>query len=373
LAKKMRIAVVFGGRSGEHEVSLRSAASIMAALDTSKYEVVPLGIDKSGQWLIGGNPMKALSIAAEAGREASARGEPAVTSIAPVVPHGGLLPVLRAPGTRFPEIDVVFPVLHGPLGEDGTIQGLLEMANKPYVGAGVLASAIGMDKAVQKDLFRQYGLPVAKDVVIRRIDWERAPERVVEIIEAEIGYAAFVKPANLGSSVGISKARTRQELVAALALAAEYDRKIVVEEAVPTPREIECSVLGNDDPITSVCGEIRPKREFYDYVAKYADETTELIVPADLPVAVSESIRAMARRAFLALDCAGMARVDFLARQDFSTIVVSEVNTIPGFTQVSMFARMFEASGLPYSELLDRLIALALERHADRSRSKTTF
>jgi D-alanine-D-alanine ligase len=371
LAKKIRIAIVFGGRSGEHEVSLRSAESIMSALDKSKYEVIPLGITRAGQWLVGGDPLKMLSAAAEA--EQATQTETAPTSTALAAQHGGLIPVLRAPGARFPALDVVFPVLHGPYGEDGTIQGLLEMAGLPYVGAGVLASAVGMDKAVQKELFRQHGLPVVKDIVVKRRDWERSPEQMLQLVESGIGYPAFVKPANLGSSVGISKVRDRDALRAGLSLAAEYDRKLLVEEAVPEPHEIECSVLGNDDPVTSVCGEIRPKREFYDYVAKYADDATELIVPAVLPAGVGDAIRALARRAFLALDCAGMARVDFLATRDFSSIVVSEVNTIPGFTKVSMFARMFEASGMPYAELLDHLITLALERHADRRRTKTTF
>jgi len=241
------------------------------------------------------------------------------------------------------------------------------------VGAGVLASAVGMDKAVQKDLFRQYGLPVVDDVIVKRRDWEQQPERVMQAVEERIGYPVFVKPANLGSSVGISKARDRRALVDALNLAAQYDRKLLVEWAVPEPREIECSVLGNDDPITSVCGEIRPRREFYDYVAKYADESTELIVPADLPAPVCTAIRDMARRAFLSMDCAGMARADFLVTRDLKGIYLSEVNTIPGFTSVSMFARLFEATGVPYGELLDRLIALALERHADRSRIKTSW
>ena len=376
MGDKLRVGVIFGGRSGEHEVSLKSAASVMAALDKKKYDVVPLGITKEGQWLVGGEPMKMLTEAAAAQYAALQSGATpgeapkAVTALS--VQKGGLIPLVQA-GGRIPKLDVVFPVLHGPYGEDGTVQGLLEMAGIPYVGAGVLASAVGMDKAVQKDLFRQYGLPVVKDLLVKRRDWEREPELILNMVEAQLGYPVFVKPVNLGSSVGISKVHDRKELAAALNLAAQYDRKLLVEWAVPQPREIECSVLGNDDPITSVCGEIVSKREFYDYVAKYADQSTELKVPADIPVPVSDVIRETARRAFLCLDCAGMARVDFLLTQDLRGIYLNEVNTIPGFTSVSMYARLFESSGISYSELLDRLIALALERHADRSRTKTSW
>ena len=321
MGDKLRVGVIFGGRSGEHEVSLRSATSVMAALDKKKYDVVPLGITKAGQWLVGGDPMKLLAESAQADEAATQAGAPLRESALPAalpVHKGGLIPLVQVGGARMPRLDVIFPVLHGPYGEDGTIQGLLEMAGIPYVGAGVLASAVGMDKAVQKDLFRQYGLPVVKDVLVKRRDWERAPERILVMVEKQIGYPAFVKPVNMGSSVGISKAHDRQELTAALNLAAQYDRKLLVEWAVPQPREIECSVLGNDDPITSVCGEILPKREFYDYVAKYADQSTELIVPADLPAAVSDTVKELAQRAFVCLDCAGMARVDFLLTQDLT-------------------------------------------------------
>ena len=374
MAKKMRVGVIFGGRSGEHEVSLRSAASVLAALDREKYEPVLVGISKAGQWLVGGDPLRMLSEAAQAERPEPADGlRAAASQTAPATQNGGLIPMLHYGGARLPQMDVIFPVLHGPYGEDGTIQGLLEMANVPYVGAGVLASAVGMDKAVQKDLFRQYGLPVVNDVIVKRRDWERDPGSVIAAIEAHIGYPAFVKPVNMGSSVGISRVRERDGLEQALDLAAQYDRKLLVEVAVPDPREVECSVLGNDDPVTSVCGEIVPHREFYDYVAKYTDGSTELIVPASIPESVSTSIRDMARRAFLAMDCAGMARVDFLMTRDLKRIYLSEVNTIPGFTSVSMYARLFEATGISYRELLDRLIALALERHSERSRVKTTW
>jgi D-alanine-D-alanine ligase len=378
VARKLRVGVIFGGKSGEHEVSLRSATSVMAALDKSKYEVIPLGIAKSGQWLVGGDPMKLLTEAAEAEQAdlaaGAAAGAPARSLTTLAAPSGSLLPaIVNSAGSRLPRLDVVFPVLHGPRGEDGTIQGLLEMAGLPYVGAGVLASAVGMDKIVQKDVFRQYGLPAVDDVAIKRRDWESAPLAAIEAVERRLAYPVFVKPANLGSSVGISKAHDRNELRQALNFAAEYDRKLIVEAAVPSPREIECSVLGNDDPITSVCGEIVPKRDFYDYVAKYTDNSTELIVPAVIPTDVQDRIREMARRAFLALDCAGMARVDFLVTRDLASIYLNELNTIPGFTNVSMFARLFEATGLSYGDLLDRLVELALERHADSNRTKTSW
>lgn len=375
MVKKVRVVIVCGGRSGEHEVSLRSANSVLRALDPDKYEVDVIGITKQGTWLIGGDPLRLLSEAAEAEARALHTGAAMSTALDSLtVRSTGLIPVAQTQGSaRFPRPDVVFPILHGPFGEDGAIQGLLEMAGIPYVGAGVLASAVGMDKGMQKDLFRQCGLPVVRDIVFLRRDWERTPDDVVRVVEKTLPYPVFVKPANMGSSVGISKVRDREQLQAALNLAAAYDRRLLVEEAVLQPREIEVSVLGNDDPITSVCGEIIPKREFYDYVSKYSDDSTELIVPARLPQAVATRLRDMAAQAFVALDCAGMARVDFLATPDLKNIYINEANTIPGFTSVSMFARLFEATGVPYSELLDRLIAFALERHADRSRVKTSW
>jgi len=373
LGRKLRVGVICGGRSGEHEVSLRSAASVMAGLDRDKYDVIPIGITKTGHWLVGGNPLEMLTQAAEREAASLKDGRASEQAVVSTTPKGSLIPVIKEGGARFPTLDVVFPILHGPYGEDGTIQGLLEIANLPYVGAGVLASAVGMDKAVQKDIYRHHGLPVVDSVVIKRRDWEKDSSSVVGRVEMRLSYPVFVKPVNLGSSVGVSKVENRSELMTALSLAAQYDRKLLVEQAVLHPREIEVSVLGNDDPITSVCGEIVPKRAFYDYVAKYGDEGTRLIVPADIPAAVSSTVREMARRAFLAIDCAGMARVDFLIAHDLTKIYLNEVNTIPGFTSVSMYARLFEASGISYGELLDRLIALALERHADRSRTKTSW
>ncbi len=377
MGDRLRVGVVFGGRSGEHDVSLASAASVMRELDPDKYEVIPIGITRDGKWLVAGDPLRLLREAATAEyaalRAGTAAPPPQTEDMSLTTVNNGLVSLVQYPGTTIPTLDVVFPVLHGPYGEDGTIQGLLDLANIPYVGAGVMASAVGMDKAIQKAVFRQHGLPVVEYLVIKRRDWERDPDAVVHRAEQAIGYPCFVKPVNLGSSVGISKAKNREGLRQALDNAAAYDRKLLVERAVPEAREIECSVLGNDDPITSVCGEVIPKREFYDYVAKYADENTELIVPADIPSQVCNAIRDMARRAFLAVDCAGMARVDFLATRDLSSIYLNEINTIPGFTNVSMYARMFNATGISYPELLDRLIALALERHGDKSRTKTTW
>jgi D-alanine-D-alanine ligase len=354
---KLRVGVIFGGRSGEHEVSIASAASIFRHLDRNRYEAIPIRIEKDGRWMLGGQVPTALSAAAPPDEHAS-------TSLEPVAPTDAFART---------GIDVVFPVLHGPYGEDGTVQGLLELAGVPYVGAGVLGSAVGMDKAVMKKLFAAEGLPVGPYLALLRHEWERDAQHHAAAIERELGYPVFVKPANLGSSVGISKARSRPELVEAVALALQFDRKIVVEAAVPGAREIECAVLGNDDPEASVPGEIIPSREFYDYEAKYLSDDSTLIIPADLAPAQTEEVRRLSIRAFRAVDGAGMARVDFLLSRDTGAMVVNEVNTIPGFTTISMYPKMWEASGLPYPQLLDRLIALALERHAERSRLKTSI
>jgi D-alanine-D-alanine ligase len=340
-----------------------SARSVMSALDKDKYEVIPLGITKQGSWLAAGDPMKELEAMAQ--ETSSEQDEPA-----PI--QGELVPQRRelVPGvqrTGIPHVDVIFPALHGPYGEDGTVQGLLELADIPYVGAGVLGSAVAMDKAVMKAVFRAEGLPIADYVLVMRWDWEENPRQVIQRIEEGLGYPCFVKPANLGSSVGISKVHEAAELPAALDDAARYDRKILVEEAI-NAREIECSVLGNDHPIASVPGEVVPKREFYDYVAKYFDESTELIIPADLPPQKAAEVQQLAVRAFVVLDLAGMARADFLLCRDTGQVYVNELNSIPGFTHASMYPKLWEASGIPYPALLDRLIQLALERHRDRSR-----
>jgi D-alanine-D-alanine ligase len=370
--RKIRVGVIFGGRSGEHEVSLVSAASIMRAIDKEKFEVYSIGITKEGRWLTRGDPMAAL----QAGAEMPPQLQPQVAE----VDERALVPAPEGtrdliPGTRhdgIPRIDVAFPVLHGPYGEDGTVQGLLELADIPYVGAGVLGSALGMDKILMKTVFAQHGLPIAPFLSLKRKEWERNPKAIMDRVEARFGYPCFVKPANLGSSVGITKAHDRAELRDALALAAEFDRKMLAEEAIDA-REIECSVLGNDDPIASVPGEIIPSREFYDYVAKYIDDSSELLIPAPISDELAQQVRDLAVRAFLALDCAGMARVDFFLERGTDRIYVNEVNTIPGFTSISMYPKLWEASGISYTELITRLIDLALERHADTRRSRTSY
>jgi len=365
---KLRVAVIFGGRSGEHEVSLASATSIMENLDRSKYEIIPIGITKEGRWLLGGEPLKALQAGhAEAGEE------PALVSLSPRANRPAASGSSReAHSGSSLAVDLAFPVLHGPYGEDGTIQGLLEMAGVPYVGAGVLASAAGMDKAIMKALFLQKGLPVVKHLVLLRREWEADPEGVMDRIEDSIGYPCFTKPANLGSSVGISKATDRAKLATALADAARYDRKLMVEQGVDA-REIECSVLGNDDPIASLPGEVVPCNEFYDYRAKYVDEGSQLLIPAPIPPETAAEIRRIAVDAFRAVDCSGMARVDLFLDRASGKVYLNEINTIPGFTKISMYPKLWEASGLPYPRLIDRLIELALERHAEKLRNETSY
>lgn len=364
--RKLRVAVLFGGRSGEHEVSLQSAASIISALDEGKYEVIPVGITKEGSWLAGVEP---LQMAEQERQGVPVAGVPVAILADPA--RKGLARLDRGPAERFrDEIDVVFPVLHGTYGEDGTIQGLLELAGVPYVGAGVLASSLGMDKVLMKTVFARAGLPQAGFWFCLRKDWERDPEAIMTAIEERFGYPCFVKPANLGSSVGISKAHNREELAAALAVAARYDRKMIIEEFIDA-REVEVSVLGNDEPAASVPGEIIPLREFYDYEAKYVNGNSELVIPAELPPDVVGILQDYAVRAFRALDCAGMARVDFFLTRSGGRVLVNEINTIPGFTRFSMYPKLWEVSGLSYPQLLDRLIELALERH--REKTKTTY
>lgn len=347
-----RVAVVFGGRSEEHEVSCVSAASVIAAMPGA-YEVVPVGIDKDGAWMLPDGPPP---------RDPGADRLPAVepgSGEAVALDTGETPGLIAGGGDRIP-IDVVFPVLHGPWGEDGTIQGMLEMAGIPYVGAGVLASAVAMDKAVSKVLFRAAGLPLTPWHTVTAAEW-RDDRDAVEARAEGLGTPLFVKPAALGSSVGVSKVKNLSDLPEALDAALALGRKAVMEAAVDAAREIECSVLGNEDPVASVPGEIVPAGEFYDYRSKYLDDRTELIVPADLPEETVEEVQRMAVAAFRAVDCEGMARVDFLLGRD--ALVLGELNTIPGFTEVSMYPKMWEASGLAYPDLLDRLIRLALERH----------
>jgi D-alanine-D-alanine ligase len=356
--QKQRVAVIFGGKSGEHEVSIASAASIFKHLDPARYEAVPLKIEKDGRWMLTSDVPKAIS-AADVHRQVQS------TALQPIDPTT----TLTTGG-----IDVVFPVLHGPYGEDGTVQGLLELANVPYVGAGVLGAAVGMDKAVMKTLFLARGLPVAPYIVILRHEWIRDTSAVTQRVERELSFPVFVKPANLGSSVGISKAKTAAAFHEAMALALQYDRKIVIEAAVPNAREIECAVLGNDDPQASVPGEIIPLREFYDYEAKYMDANgSRLEIPAAVTAAEAVTIRRMSIEAFRACDLSGLARVDFLMGRDTGEIFLNEVNTMPGFTTISMYPKLWEASGLAYPDLLDRLITLAVERHRDKQLLRTSL
>jgi D-alanine-D-alanine ligase len=384
--KRLRVGVLYGGRSGEHEVSLASAASVFANLDRARYEPVPIRIEKDGRWALADKP-PAVMIAGEVieqsrleaarpmreGREVHFVARPSDETILTIDrsrDRDADVPSAIVTGLS---LDVIFPMLHGPYGEDGTIQGLLELANVPYVGAGVLASAVGMDKAVMKILFAARGLPVCRYRAVLRHEWEAAPDKVTEDLESVLHYPMFVKPANLGSSVGISKAKDLAGLRDAMALAGSFDRKIVIEAAVPNAREIECAVLGNDTPEASVAGEIIPSREFYDYESKYLDEGSKSLIPADLPKKTADQVRKLSIEAFKAIDGAGMSRVDFLLARDTGKLYLNEVNTIPGFTTISMYAKLWAASGLEYPALLDRLIALALARHAEKQQLRTSI
>jgi D-alanine-D-alanine ligase len=346
-ASLVRVMVVFGGRSGEHEVSLASARAIMEALE-GRHEVFPVGITRSGRWISSGDPMRELESRSKEITDGS--GLPARTEE-------------KLPAAALGSVDVVFPVLHGPYGEDGTIQGMLELAGIPYVGSGVLASAVGMDKLTMKKIFAHHGLPQVEWLGLTRKEWEEDGKNWIRHIETSLGFPCFVKPANLGSSVGINKAEDAGELRAALAEAAAFDRRLIVEAGVDA-REIEVSVLGNEEAEVSVPGEIVVKKnEFYDYEAKYSEDGMELIVPAAVPDEVTAEIRRIARRAYEAIDAAGMARVDFFLERGSGQLLLNEINTIPGFTPTSVYSRLWAASGLSYEELLDRLIRLALERH----------
>jgi D-alanine-D-alanine ligase len=392
--KKLRVGILFGGRSGEHEVSLLSAASVVSAIDKSKFELVPIGITKEGRWLTAGDAELLLQGKADSVPSHLRAGDPDATPgaavlatgravIVPPEPHpGGSLAAFqsealtRRASDRAINVDIIFPVLHGTFGEDGTIQGLLELADIAYVGAGVLGSAAGMDKDVMKSLFKAAGLPIVKHVTVLRSDWESAPRKVQKLVESKLKYPVFVKPANLGSSVGISKARERKELAPAMEEAAKFDRKIVIEEGVGgkkhKAREIECSVLGNDKPAASVAGEIVPGKEFYDYTAKYLDEGSQLIIPAKLSKAESKKIQQLAISAFKAVDCSGLARVDFLMDPKNRKIYLNEINTMPGFTAISMYPKLWAASGLAYPELIESLIRLGQERHEEKKRNQYT-
>jgi D-alanine-D-alanine ligase len=400
--KKLRVGILFGGRSGEHEVSLLSAASVLNAIDKDKYEVVPIGITKDGRWLTAGDAenllqgklvleprqLRAGDPETTPAAAVLARGESVVVPPEPVHRQSGLVPfqtdaaLTRRASDRAINVDVIFPVLHGTFGEDGTIQGLLELADLAYVGAGVLGSAAGMDKDIMKSLFSAAGLPIVKHVTILRSGWGNDPKKVQKFVESKLKYPVFVKPANLGSSVGISKAHDGKELGPAIEEAAKFDRKIVIEQGVGgrknKAREIECSVLGNDEPVASVPGEIVPVKEFYDYNAKYLDEGSELIIPAKLTKAETKRVQELAVRSFKAVDCSGLARVDFLMEPGSAKpgsgqsrkIYLNEINTMPGFTAISMYPKLWAASGLDYPDLIDRLIQLGLERHADKKKNQ---
>ncbi|MGA7751678.1 MAG: D-alanine--D-alanine ligase family protein [Candidatus Sulfotelmatobacter sp.] len=391
--EKLRIGILFGGRSGEHEVSLLSAASVLNAIDKDKYEVVPIGITKDGRWLTAehaenlltgklvleprnlraGDPQNTPAAAV------LARGEAVVVPPEPVHRQSGLVPfqtdaaLMRRASDRAINVDVIFPVLHGTFGEDGTIQGLLELADIPYVGAGVLGSAAGMDKDIMKSLFIAAGIPIVKHVTVLRSAWEKDPRKVEKLV-GKLKFPVFVKPANLGSSVGISKAHNRKELGPAIEEAAKFDRKIVIEEGVGgnknKAREIECSVLGNDDAVASIPGEIVPVKEFYDYNAKYLDEGSQLIIPAKLTKGQTKTVQELAVKAFKAVDCSGLARVDFLMDPKTGKIFLNEINTMPGFTAISMYPKLWAASGLAYADLIDRLIQLGIERHEDKKKNQ---
>ena len=364
----MRIGVLFGGRSGEHEVSLMSAQSVINALDPDRYEVVPIGISKEGQWLVG-DAMAALS-----------EGTTDTARPGTLLPHphaSGLMRMEREETqpltlSEVAELDVLFPVLHGPYGEDGTVQGLLELAGLPYVGAGVVGSAVGMDKAIFKHVMAANDIPVLPWQLVLASEWRARPGAILNHLETLFAYPVFTKPANLGSSVGITKCGDRMELAQGLDQAARYDRRMIVEQGIDG-RELEVSVLGNDRPIASVVGEIRPQREFYDYLAKYVSDDSDLLIPAPLEPEVAEKVRALAVRAYRAIDCAGLGRVDLLMDRETGRLYLNEINTIPGFTRISMYPKLWEASGISYPELLDRLIELALDRYEEKSALQISF
>ena len=391
--KRLRVGILFGGRSGEHEVSLLSAASVLEAIDKSKYEVVPIGITKEGRWvtaLHAENLLRGKSSEENVRASHLRAGDPQATTTAAVLAAGDgiIVPPMPAAESLVPfestapapagaeavQVDIIFPVLHGTFGEDGTIQGLLELADIAYVGAGVLGSAAGMDKDVMKRLFADAGLPLVRHATVLRREWQNNASKICKLIESKLKYPVFVKPANLGSSVGITKVHGRGELPAAMDQAGGYDRKIIVEQGVGgkrgKAREIECSVLGNDDAQASIAGEIIPGKEFYDYAAKYLDEGSELIIPAKLSKRRMKEVQEMAIAAFQSVDCSGLARIDFLLDPKTDKLYLNEINTMPGFTSISMYPKLWAASGVEYPKLIDRLVQLALERHADKKKNQ---
>jgi D-alanine-D-alanine ligase len=355
--KKLHVAVIFGGRSGEHEVSLMSARSVLSVLDPAKYEVTQIGITHEGKWLTGDDVLGKFEQNNFDGLEYLV-----------LSPDPSLAIINRSPA-----IDVFFPVLHGTFGEDGTIQGLFELADVAYVGAGVVGSAVGMDKGVFKEVMRANDIPVVESLLVLRSEIEKDINAVIEKAEQISAYPLFAKPANLGSSVGVTKCHNRSDMQEGLMEAASFDRRVLIERGVGNTREIEVSVLGNNEPLASVCGEILPSREFYTYESKYVDGTSVSQIPAELPAETAEQIREYAVRAYKLIDSAGMARVDFFVEKDTNRIYLNELNTIPGFTKISMYPKLWQASGLPYRQLVDRLIELALERKAERDQTSHMY
>lgn len=363
MSEKRKVGVIFGGRSGEHQVSLVSARSVMAALDREKYEVVPIGITREGAWVVG---EQLAQLGANVGTAALPSGDELESGGFLAGQDATLMQIDRNQHiTPLAELDVVFPVLHGTYGEDGTVQGLLELANVPYIGANVVGSAVGMDKAIFKNVMESHGLPVLPWRLVTRKRWQREPDVVLDELQTLLHYPMFTKPANLGSSVGIEKCADFEELITGINEAARYDRRVVVEQGANV-RELEVAVLGNEEPEASVVGEIRPKRDFYDYEAKYISDDSELFIPADIPKSLSDEVRRLAVKAYQAIDCAGLGRVDFLLDTDTGRLYINEINTIPGFTSISMYPKLWEATGISYSDLLDRLIDLAIERYNEK-------
>lgn len=371
--QKLRVGIIFGGRSGEHEVSLRSARSVMQALDREKYEIVPIGITREGEWKVAQSKLLAISKRDIPLLEADAADARSAMLLSGAESSTLMQIDSEASLTKFADLDVVFPVLHGTYGEDGTVQGLLELANLPYVGGGVVGSAVGMDKAIFKYVMEAQGLPILPWKLVLRSRWQEDENAVLSLLESTLEYPMFTKPANLGSSVGIAKCDDRAALQAGIADAVRFDRRIVVEQGVQSVRELEIAVLGNDQPTASVVGEIRPKRAFYDYKAKYISDDSELLIPAPISAEMSNKIRQLAIAAYQAIDGAGLGRADFLLDSDSGQLYINEINTLPGFTSISMYPKLWEATGLTYSGLLDRLIELALERFADKVANVTMF
>ncbi|HSH02120.1 MAG TPA: D-alanine--D-alanine ligase family protein [Anaerolineae bacterium] len=367
MTAKKRVGIIFGGRSGEHAVSLMSAQSVIDALDRAKYEIIPIGITPDGRWLTGDAMHALTSGQTDTAQPATLLPDPQTTGLLalPSPDQAALAPIS--------ELDVVFPVMHGTYGEDGTIQGLLELANIPYVGAGVVGSAVGMDKAIFKGIMHAHNLPILPWRLVTKRQWHTDPSAVITALEASLPYPLFTKPANLGSSVGVSKATNQAQLKAGLDEAFHFDRRVVVEQGINNPRELEVAVLGNEDPQASIVGEIRPKRDFYDYVAKYVSDDSDLLIPAPITDEMSATIRQMAIDAYLAIDCAGLGRADMLLDPESGKLYVNEINTIPGFTRISMYPKLWDASGLPYTQLLDRLLTLAIERHQTKQAQQTTY